>query len=178
MDSEQERDVRGNLTVRSRATVLLSVLVASVLLDQGTKLVARATLAHRAPRWYLGGIVCLELAENSGAFMGMGANLAPLVRLLLWVVLVGVILVFTIVYVVRTEDLSRWQVACLSLVVSGGVGNLIDRVFNDGAVVDWVSVGIGSLRTGVLNIADVAVTGGCVLFVLLSLRRERGDDRT
>jgi len=150
----------------------------SVALDQATKYVARATLAYRPPRWLLGGLVILEFAQNPGAFMSLGANLAPLARLLLWVVAVGLILVVTTVFVIRTPDLSRWQVICLSLVVAGGVGNLIDRVLNDGAVVDWVSVGIGRLRTGVFNVADVAVTGGCILFVLLGLRGEVRDGRT
>lgn len=177
MDLAQRQDVNGGISVRARVVILFSVLAVSVVLDQVTKYVARRTLAYQAPRWLLGGIVRLEFAENAGAFMGLGADLAPLARLLLWVGLVAVILVITVLLVVRTADLTRWQVVCLSLVVAGGVGNLIDRVVNHGAVIDWVSVGIGSLRTGVLNLADLAVTGGCVLFVLLGLRRETGHDR-
>jgi signal peptidase II len=47
----------------------------------------------------------------------------------------------------------------------GGLGNLIDRMMNDGRVVDFVSLGVGSLRTGIMNVADVAVFAGAMLLL-------------
>jgi signal peptidase II len=48
---------------------------------------------------------------------------------------------------------------------SGGMGNFIDRTTNNGAVVDFLNVGVGSLRTGIFNIADVAIMLGVALFL-------------
>jgi len=51
------------------------------------------------------------------------------------------------------------------------VGNLIDRVIYGGAVVDFVSVGLGGLRTGIFNLADVAITTGVVLVAIRGWRK-------
>jgi len=59
--------------------------------------------------------------------------------------------------------------SALSLVLAGGVGNLIDRVFRDGRVVDFMNMGVSagdfSLRTGIFNVADLAIVAGVVLLV-------------
>ena len=57
----------------------------------------------------------------------------------------------------------------LILAVGGGMGNLIDRIAH-GAVVDFVSLGIGPLRTGIFNLADVAITIGLLLFLAAGAR--------
>ena len=61
---------------------------------------------------------------------------------------------------------SRAQWLALALLSGGGIGNWLDRVLHDGAVTDFVSVGLGGLRTGVFNLADLAVVAGvCSLIV-------------
>jgi signal peptidase II len=47
-----------------------------------------------------------------------------------------------------------------ALVLSGGIGNLIDRIGNEGRVIDFMNLGIGSWRTGVFNVADIVILGG------------------
>jgi signal peptidase II len=54
------------------------------------------------------------------------------------------------------------------LFVAGGISNWIDRVVN-GSVVDFMNVGVGWLRTGIFNFADVAIMLGITLFVLIEL---------
>ena len=56
-----------------------------------------------------------------------------------------------------------------ALILAGGVGNLIDRVLNDGRVVDFMNVGIGRLRTGVFNVADMALMAGVGLVLVVGL---------
>ena len=48
----------------------------------------------------------------------------------------------------------------------GGLSNLIDRLIYDGRVTDFLNVGIGSLRTGIFNLADMAILAGALLLVL------------
>jgi signal peptidase II len=62
------------------------------------------------------------------------------------------------------------------------MGNLIDRIINDGAVTDFVRLGIGSFRTGIFNLADVAIVVGVVMLLLWSVGgrigvEERGFNR-
>ena len=54
--------------------------------------------------------------------------------------------------------------------VGGGFGNLIDRIFNEGRVIDFVNIGIGSLRTGLFNKADISITLGEVWFLFVYVR--------
>jgi len=51
---------------------------------------------------------------------------------------------------------------------TSGVGNLIDRFLFDGRVTDFLNVGIGSLRTGIFNIADVVGMLDCILLLVAS----------
>ena len=53
--------------------------------------------------------------------------------------------------------------------IGGGFSNLIDRLLNDGAVVDFVSVGVGNLRTGIFNLADGAIMLGAGILLAWGL---------
>jgi signal peptidase II len=54
---------------------------------------------------------------------------------------------------------------------------LIDRVIYDGRVVDFLNAGIGPIRTGVFNVADMAITTGAILLLIDSVRSKPEDSR-
>ena len=54
---------------------------------------------------------------------------------------------------------------------AGGTSNQIDRAAR-GSVVDFINVGVGSLRTGIFNVADLAIVFGFAL-VLIGFRQTR-----
>jgi signal peptidase II len=56
--------------------------------------------------------------------------------------------------------------------LGGGIGNLIDRVVHNGLVTDFINVGMGPLRTGIFNVADVAVMGSGIALMFLVRRKE------
>jgi signal peptidase II len=56
------------------------------------------------------------------------------------------------------------------LIIGGGFGNLLDRFLNDGAVIDFMNLGLGWLRTGIFNVADMAITGGVIFLLVFGLR--------
>jgi hypothetical protein len=65
--------------------------------------------------------------------------------------------------------IAKWNmrlVNFVALVLAGGIGNLIDRVLHDGLVTDFLNLGIGSIRTGIFNVADMALTTGALVLVL------------
>lgn len=153
-----------------RLILILAVIGCCIGIDQAAKVVARRTLASSAPISLLGGLVIFEYAENTGAFMSLGARLPVQVRTVLWIGIVGVMMIVGLVYLVRADELTLSQTLVLACVIGGGIGNLIDRILNNGAVIDYVSVGIGRLRTGILNIADLFVTFGVIALVWLVIR--------
>ena len=81
-----------------------------------------------------------------------------------------VVIVVILSWVRRVDDL-RWLVP-LGMIVGGGVGNLIDRVFRpfDGQVVDFVDLHVWP----VFNLADSAIVVGVLLLALQSMRAPRG----
>jgi len=161
--------------MRYSLRLLLSalVVVAFVGCDQATKALAREALASSPPVSLLGGAVRFQYTENPGAFLSLGAGLSPQWRFLLGVVFSGAALAALAVFLLRSTSLSAVQRMGLGLVVAGGLGNLVDRLANDGRVVDFVSLGIGSLRTGIFNVADVAITAGVLAAMVAGLRREK-----
>jgi signal peptidase II len=155
-----------------RWSLVLLVLVTAVGCDQATKSLARRSLAAAPPLSFLADSVRLEYAENPGGFLSLGADLPGSVRFFLFVPLVGAILAGSLGLASRST--SAAQLWGLSLLAGGGAGNLIDRLVHDGRVVDFINLGLGPLRTGVFNLADVAVTTGVVLLALAGLRPPEG----
>jgi len=64
-------------------------------------------------------------------------------------------------------------VLAVSLFFAGGIGNLIDRISHDGLVIDFINIGIGPVRTGIFNVADVAVMIGFFILFLAVLRQQK-----
>ena len=52
-----------------------------------------------------------------------------------------------------------------ALILGGGLSNMWDRILHSGFVVDFMNLGIGSLRTGIFNVADMAIT--CAFFIII-----------
>jgi signal peptidase II len=154
-----------------RLLLVCLLLIVCVGCDQAAKAIAKQTLSSSPPISLLQGIVQFQYAENPGAFLSLGAGLPARTRFLWGVVFIGLTQVVLLGYLFRSTSLSWSQKIGLSLFLGGGLGNLIDRIANDGQVIDFVSLGVGSLRTGIFNVADVAITAG-VLLVLFA----RGED--
>lgn len=149
---------------------VLVLFAATVGCDRVTKHVAVELLAGAPPKSYLADSVRLIYAENPGGFLSLGADLDEPLRTALFTIGTGLMLVALCALLWRTE-LSWWRTAGLALLIAGGVSNWLDRLVA-GRVVDFLNVGVGWLRTGVFNVADMAVMLGAALF-LLPIARKR-----
>ena len=151
----------------------MAVLVSCVGCDQATKSIAVAHLPAMKTFSYLGDAVRLQLTYNRGAFLGLGASLPDDLRYSLFTV--GTCLLLTGVFVVALFAKSGTfaTVLAASLFLAGGIGNLMDRVLHGGLVVDFLNVGLGPLRSGIFNMADVAIMGGSILLLFYALHRPK-----
>ena len=157
----------------TRMGLLLAVLVACIGCDQVTKSIVTRTLAPLPPQSYFGGMLRLEYVRNPGAFLGLGGDLSPPQRFwFLTVVNATAMLVLGYVLVTRW-NMPRILFAAWALVLAGGIGNLIDRVCQQGLVTDFLNLRIGPFRTGIFNVADMAITTGFGLFLWIWWREER-----
>lgn len=157
---------------------LVFVLVSCVSCDQATKSLAQTHLSATQSISFLDGSVLFRYAENSGAFLSLGAGLSAMARQWIFVFVVAALLIGMLLFVLKSaRQMSTGMLMAFALLFAGGVSNLIDRVLNEGRVVDFVSVGIGPLRTGIFNVADVYIMAGVFLVLLLSItssRQEKG----
>jgi signal peptidase II len=151
---------------RRHVLVFVAVLLFSAGCDQATKQLAIDRLAGAAPISLAGDAVRFELAANPGGFLSLGARLPEAARRVVFVVAVPAALLVVCGLALRSRSLSALAAAGLGLVAGGGIGNWLDRVLDAGVVTDFVSVGVGGLRTGIFNVADVAVMAGVALLLL------------
>jgi len=150
----------------SRIVVMLTVLLAVIACDQATKAAARAALGQGGVVSLLGGTLVLRYVENPGAFLSLGAWLPPAARRWLFVAFPLVMLAAMAAYVMRRRSLRAAFAVGIAMVAGGGLGNLLDRIFRDGRVGDFLNLGIGGVRTGIFNVADLSIVAGCVLLLL------------
>jgi signal peptidase II len=160
-----------------RGLFIIVLLVTCVGCDRVTKDLAQLHLAAQPPLAWFQNTVRLEYAENTGAFLSAGARLSPEVRTILFQFLPGLFLLGLFVFVWRSREGPVVWVTAWCLMLSGGIGNLWDRLFHDGHVIDFMNLGLGGLRTGIFNVADLCITTGVVL-LLVELLRERTQPTT
>jgi signal peptidase II len=166
--------------MRRRLVLLVLLGLAMVGCDQATKQAAVEHLEGEPPIALFGGVVRVAYAENPGAFLGLGDRLPDGARAALLVGVNVVILAALGWWAFRRRQDALVRVAA-TLVIAGGVGNLIDRLLREGGrVVDFLVLGVGPVRTGVFNVADVAVMVGVGLLFLRLARRapETASDAT
>jgi hypothetical protein len=72
---------------------------------------------------------------------------------------------------VRSSRLGRVEAIAKACVLGERLGNLLDRCVYDSRAFDFLSIGIGYLRTGVFNVADDDIMLGVALLLLSSMRR-------
>jgi signal peptidase II len=149
-------------------SLVLLLVVMTIGCDRVTKHLATENLAGAPAQSFLADTVRLTYAENTGGFLSLGAGMPTALRTVVFTVATGAVLLVLAVLAWRLRG-SVWYAAALSLFIAGGVSNWFDRV-RDGRVVDFLNVGIGWLRTGVFNVADVAIMLGVALFVFAELR--------
>lgn len=154
---------------RPLTALFVAVALGCIGCDAAVKQLAVEVLEHRDPIEPWGEFMRFELARNPGAFLSLGAGLPTGVRSVLLLGVAPLLLVFVVVSLLRSGATGLREVFALALLTGGGLSNWLERLLNDGHVTDFVSIGIGSVRSGIFNGADVAIVMG-VGALALSLR--------
>lgn len=141
-----------------------------VTLDLATKLVIQNALRPLEPHRIIGDVVRFTLVYNQGAAFSM--SLGPQSR---WIFGVFALIALVILWRLYRQGPPRDHVRALALGLAwgGASGNLIDRVREPSGVVDFIDIGVGSVRFWTFNVADSAVTIGAVLLALVLWHEDR-----
>ncbi len=136
------------------------VLGAVLLLDQVTKALARAGIDRGDEDPILPGLKLVHV-RNEGVAFGIAAGGRTLV-----IVLISVALLALVLYFARHSAKPLVWLPT-GLLLGGAIGNIVDRI-RDGAVTDFLKIPAWPA----FNVADVAITFGVVLLVLVLERRD------
>ena len=149
---------------------IVSVLAAVVLVavDQGIKLWASVNLQPVGAMPVLPGIVELRFCLNDGMAFSMLAGKQTL--------LIGVtsLMLLAVLIMLFMRKMPLAERIAWTLVLGGGVGNLIDRVLN-GVVVDYINVLF--MNFAIFNFADICVCVGVALLIVAALWETRQDEK-
>ena len=107
----------------------------------------------------------LHLIWNKGFAFGFFQNDITFINNL-YISLMLILILVLIIYAFKINQ--RTYYFCFSLIIGGAIGNLIDRFFYS-AVFDFIYLHYLNYDWYVFNIADITISLGCVLIILLEL---------
>jgi len=150
--------------------ILLCVFVAAIniVADRITKLLAIKFMKDKNPIELLNRILVIGYTENTGAFLSLGRGWPEVLKYILLLYISIAICLSVFIYCLFLEK-DKIRTILLMSIISGGIGNLVDRLLNRFSVIDFLNFGIGSLRTGILNVADLSITFGAIALVIYEI---------
>lgn len=138
--------------------IIISVI--ALLIDQITKVWVMSNFSLGESRDFINGLLNLVYIHNQGAAWG---TLSGKRWLLIGITLA--VMIVCIVLIVKNFTKSKLFVWSMCLVVSGGIGNLIDRIFRDGNVIDFLQFDFYK-SFPIFNFADCCIVVGAGLLIL------------
>ncbi|MGN6652254.1 signal peptidase II [Trinickia sp.] len=159
------------MTTKQRLVTALLGALAWIIIDQLTKVLFKQILTPSHVMSLFAGCLLLLPVYNHGAFLSLGAGMSEATRDIIFTYGVLAILMGLAGWLARSSRLGRVDVIAIACILGGGFSNLLDRYVYDGRVFDFLNVGIGQLRTGVFNVADIGITLGVALLLLGSMGR-------
>lgn len=167
------------MKLSKRSIYILLVIVITIAIDQVSKVLVRAyiepqTDLQRGDRISLIGDAFIMMnVENTGAFLGMGSDLNPTLRLIFLLILPILVLGFVLRYVVKDQSLDNLSLFAFSSIIGGGIANVFDRIAYR-SVTDFFFIDLGGVfKTGIFNMADLSVTTGMIILVLISFKKKK-----
>lgn len=154
---------------KNNLILTILILLSIYLPDRITKLLAINYLKGLEPISFFHNTIILKYTENSGAFLGLGSNWPDSLKYIVLLIIPIVVCLYGLYYCSFKLKIRKLIIVTVCI-IGGGLGNLIDRLFNDFKVVDFINFGIGSFRTGILNVADMAVTFAVIFLIFNQLK--------
>lgn len=148
---------------------ILGIVLLTIGCDQVSKELTRQHIEPRSYNSVIGDYFILTNIENTGAILGFGQDFPPIAKRIFFQGLPLVVLIILLYRTLTKSNLNQLLLMAFALLIGGGLGNLIDRIAH-GSVTDFFQLRFGFLRTGIFNIADVAVTAGVIIVVILIMK--------
>ena len=153
--------------------ISISILITvSIVLDQLSKALIRENIDQYSEIKLIGEYFILTNIENSGAFLGMGSDFSPFIKTIFLLILPIIVLICIMIYVYRDKEIDKISLIGFCFIIGGGIANIYDRIIY-GSVTDFLFIDLGGIfKTGIFNIADLSVTTGMIMILLMSFKNK------
>ncbi|MBP0902996.1 signal peptidase II [Mariniflexile gromovii] len=170
------------MKVTKRSAYIILVIVVTIAIDQISKILVRANIQPRTDFQLgerislIGDTFIMMNVENSGAFLGMGSDLNPTLRIILLLILPILVLGFVLRHILKDKTIDKWSLFAFASIIGGGIANVYDRIVY-GSVTDFFFIDLGGVfRTGIFNMADLSVTTGMFILLFVNFGKKKDSD--
>ena len=157
------------MSIRRRILLILFIIITVVGVDRLTKGLVRSNLLLGEAIPSNDSFIQIVYTLNDGVAFSMFAGHKTGIFILQTVLVISIVIML-VYFCVKVQSILA--IVALSMMLGGGIGNLIDRI-HIGAVVDFISVG----SFPVFNVADSCLTVGCGLMLFYVIINERKNYR-
>lgn len=156
----------------NRTLFIVLLIIFNIALDQISKFWVRANVVKKSSTEIIGDYFTLHNVENKGAFLGLGSDFSPILKIILLNVLPIVVLTLVLFHVFRDKTLDKFSLIGFCCIIGGGMANIYDRILYK-SVTDFWHIDLGGVfRTGIFNIADMSVMVGMGLLILGNFKKK------
>ena len=149
--------------IKNKRIILIALITISlVIFDQLVKFIIVNNL-YNSTITIFEGILNLTYVENTGAAFGIGSS-STIMFIIANIIIIAIISKFI---VSKKDEITISILISLTLIMAGGIGNLIDRVFR-GYVIDYIDIN-PLIKYPMFNIADICVVAGCIIIVIYAI---------
>jgi signal peptidase II len=151
--------------LKNKYIILFATVAAVTLFDFITKAYISSTMSLHESFAIIGGFLNITYVRNPGAAFSFLADAPAAFRSIFFISATVLAIILVLYYIAKSKIEEPLMIFSLSLILSGAVGNLIDRV-RFGEVIDFIDVYISSYHWPAFNVADSAITVGAVVMLL------------
>lgn len=171
MKERRYSTIKDKIRENKKIIFLAIMIILIIVIDQVTKFAIVKNI-YASSLTVLEEIMNFTYVENRGGAYGIG-NDSTLMFIIVNAIVITLITKFILS---KKNDISTYILVSLGLILAGGIGNLIDRIFR-GFVVDFLDFN-PLIKFPVFNIADICIVLGCVLVIISFIHnavKSRGD---
>lgn len=144
---------------KNNKIILITLPIVLIAIDQIIKMwICRFLYSDSIP--FINGILNISYVQNTGGAYGIGSNNIYMF-ILINIIVIGILLK---ILITKNEEISTTIRYSLILVLSGGIGNLIDRIFR-GFVVDYIDF-TPIIKFPIFNFADICIVIGIIIIAI------------
>lgn len=156
------------ININKKVWLIITIMLLMIIIDQLIKIYVSNNI-YNSSITLINGFLNLTYVENTGGAFGIGNNN------IVFFIIVNIIIIGVLVKLLisKTEGINTITLISISLIIAGGIGNLIDRIFR-AHVIDYIDI-TPLIKYPVFNFADICVVIGITLIIIDLIYRSKNE---